>query len=305
MKVLVTGAAGVIGSAVALDLQANGHEVIAVGSSDADLTDLAETIALLDRVRPEAVVHMAARVHGLMGNLHSQGAIFYDNVRINTNLIEAARLAGVRKIVAMGSVAMYPAGVALPMVESDVWSGPPHSSEFGYASAKRAMLAQLESYRDQYGLDYAFALSTNLLGPNDRFDEINGHVLPSLISKFYRGATEGGSVVVWGSGTATRDFLHSSDAASALRTMLEKGSGTFNLASGKPVSIAQVVQSLETISGFHGGVEWDRTKPDGQVQRSYDISRIEALGWEPKLSFDVALRNTYEWYAENNQSARR
>jgi GDP-L-fucose synthase len=305
MKVLVTGASGVIGSAVGTDLRSHGYEVTTVSSRDSDFTDAEQANELLLTVKPDAVIHLAARVHGLMGNLRSQGAIYYDNILINTKLIEAARLAGVRKIVAMGSVSMYPGGVALPMVESDVWSGAPHGSEYGYASAKRSMLAQLQAYHDQYGLDYAFALSTNLFGPNDRFDEENGHVLPSLISKFHRGATTGEPVVVWGTGSATRDFLHSSDAAAALRTLLEQGHGVYNVASGNHVSISDTVGRLAEISGYTKEIAWDRTMSDGQNQRAYDITRIRDLGWAPALDFDDALRATYEWYAENSEIVRR
>lgn len=305
MKVLVTGATGVIGMAVQENLTRNGYEVVGLRSTDCDLRNQAETVALLERIKPDYVIHLAARVHGLMGNLRSQGSMYFDNVQINTNLVEAARLSGVKKIVAMGSVAMYSDTVSLPMRETDIWNGPPHGSEFGYASAKRAMLAQLESYRDQYELEYALALSTNLFGPNDRFDEKNGHVLPSLISKTYRGTTEGTGLVVWGSGLATRDFLYSVDAAEALRTLLESGSGTYNVASGRHVSIRETVDALVDISGFTGDIEWDRSKPDGQVERSYDISRLTDLGWSPQVKFEDALHTTYDWYAQHSKDARR
>jgi GDP-L-fucose synthase len=174
---LITGASGVIGVAVNDRLLSEGYETVPVASKDADLTDAAATNHLFDEVQPNYVIHLAARVHGLMGNLRRQGSMFYDNSRINNNVVEAARVSGVTKLVAMGSVAMYSDTVRLPMVETDIWDGAPHASEAGYAHAKRAMLAQLDAYKDQYDLDYAFALSTNLFGPRDRFDETNGHVL--------------------------------------------------------------------------------------------------------------------------------
>jgi len=305
MKVLVTGAGGVIGSAVKENLSRHGYEVVSVASKDADLTNTEQTNELLEAVKPEAVIHLAARVHGLMGNLRSQGSMYFDNIRINTNLVEASRLVGVKKIVGMGSVAMYSDTVPLPMSESTIWDGPPHSSESGYAHAKRAMLAQLEAYGDQYGMEFAFALSTNLFGPNDRFDETNGHVLPSLISKFYRGSTADERVVVWGTGKATRDFLYSSDAAEAMRILLEKGNGAYNVASGSQVSIVQVVNALQKISGYPHEIDWDRTKPDGQAQRAYDISRMTDLGWAPTHDFEEALAHTYGWYANHISEARR
>ncbi|WP_199184906.1 GDP-L-fucose synthase [Cryobacterium sp. M15] len=304
-RVLITGASGVIGVAVQDLLSAQGYDVVAVSSVDADLTDESATFRLVQYVKPKFVIHLAARVHGLMGNLHQQGAMFYDNARINSNVVEASRVAGVSKIVAMGSVAMYSDSVELPMNEADVWNGAPHASEAGYAHAKRAMLAQLEAYKDQYGLDYAFALSTNLFGPRDRFDELQGHVLPSLLSKFHRGVESGDPVTVWGSGTPTRDFLYSKDAAIALQLLLEKGTGVYNLASGRHHSIRDTAALISDISGYTGEVQWDRNKPDGQSARAYDVTRITDLGWESTTTFEDALRETYAWYSNNTVLARR
>jgi GDP-L-fucose synthase len=304
-KVLVTGSSGVIGTATVAHLASLGYEVVAATSTDADLRDEPTARAYVDRHRPDAIIHLAGRVHGLMGNVRAQGDMFFENVLINTHLIEAARRGGVRKIVGMGSVAMYPDHAPLPMREADVWMGAPHGSESGYAHAKRAMLAQLEAYHDQDGLEYAFALSTNLFGPGDRFDEVRGHVLPSLLSKFYRGVEEGSPVTVWGTGTATRDFLYSSDAAAALEVMLRSGSGAYNLASGTPISIRDAVDVIAEVTAYHGDVQWDRSKPDGQPERAYDITRLAALGWSPQWTFRDAIAETYDWYSSHHESARR
>jgi GDP-L-fucose synthase len=182
--------------------------------------------------------------------------------------------------------------------------GAPHESEAGYAHAKRSMLAQLDAYRTQYGLEFAFAVSTNLFGPNDRYDEARGHVLPSLMSKFHRGVTLGQSVTVWGSGTATRDFLYSRDAAEALKTLLERGDGVYNVASGNHVTIKELVDELVAVTGFGGEVAWDRTKPDGQAARGYDITKLAALGWAPQTTLRDALAETWEWYRENAEHVR-
>jgi len=205
-RVLITGVSGVAGRALVQELTVSGYEVIGANSARADLTRRDQAEELLDAIRPTYVVHLAGRVHGIMGNIHSQGQAFYDNIQINTNVVEASRRVGVKKIVAMGSTAIYSDIVSLPMREDDLWLGAPHYSEGGYAHAKRAMIAQLEAYREQYGMDYSFAVSTNLYGPGDKFDEAHGHVLPSLVSKVHRAQTLGIPLEVWGTGTVTRDF---------------------------------------------------------------------------------------------------
>jgi GDP-L-fucose synthase len=304
-KVLVTGAAGLVGTALVAELQSFGYPVAGVTSADGDLRDARATEALVAEAAPDIVVHIAARVHGLMGNIRAQGRAFLDNIRMNTNVIEAARMAGVRKVVGMGSTAVYSDDVPLPMREDTVWWGEPHGSEGGYAHAKRAMIAQLQAYQSEYGLDWAVALSTNLYGPNDKFDEREGHVLPSLVSKFHRATRDGTDVDVWGTGTPTRDFVFSGDAARALRLIMEQATGVVNLASGTSVTIRTAVETLQKVSGFSGDVVWDTSKPDGQHARAYDVSRLTALGWEPQVSLEDGLRATYQWYADNCDDARR
>jgi len=304
--ILVTGARGVIGTALLEELRANsGRPVVPACSRDADLTDFPAAMALFQRYRPAVVYHLGARVSGIMGNLRAQGQAYLDNVRININTIEAARLAGVSKVVAMGSTAIYSDQVALPMREEDIWLGAPHRSEAGYAHAKRGMLAQLQAYQEQYGLDYAYCVSTNLFGPNDRFDEQHGHVVPSLISKFHRAVRDGNAVTVWGSGTPRRDFLYSKDAARAIRLIGEAFTGPINVASGMVVSIQETAELIRRITGHRLEIEWDRNKPDGQRLRNYDVSKLRTLGFRPNFSLEQALTETYRWYAENSSEARR
>lgn len=295
-----------LGRALMDELQASTTErVVGLTSRDVDLTDFDSTQKLFSSVRPDVVYHLAARVFGVMGNLRAQGQGYLENIRMNTNVVEAARMAGATKVVAMGSAAIYSDSVPLPMAEDHIWNGPPHFSEAGYAHAKRGMLAHLEAYRDQYGLDYAYCVSTNLFGPHDRFDEQFGHVLPSLLSKFLRANQTGGSVTIWGSGTPQRDFLYSKDAARALRMIGEGFTGPINLATGKAISIAETVQLIAEVSGFKGEVEWDRSKPDGQKLRAYNVSKLAGLGFEPRYSLGSALKETYEWLAANVATARR
>lgn len=304
--VLVTGAGGVIGQALLKELGKQGFsDVTGITSRECDLRNTDATTGLMNRVKPALVFHMAARVAGIMGNMRDRALAYVDNIRINTNVIDAAHNAGAKKIVAMGTTAIYSDIVPLPMREDDIWAGPPHLSEAPYGHAKRAMLAQLEAYKEQYGLEYAYCVSTNLYGPHDKFDEQHGHVLPSLVSKFFRAARDGDAVTVWGDGSPQRDFLFSQDAAVALCMIAENGSGAINLASGKFVTIRDVATLLAEIAGVQSALRWDATKPNGQMLRQYSVERLEALGFETRHSLREGLEKTYNWYCENHQSVRR
>jgi GDP-L-fucose synthase len=303
---LVTGASGLLGRALVDELQAQSSlPVVGLTSRDADLTDFQATRECFARHQPKIVYHLAARVSGIMGNLKAQGQAYLDNTVMNTNVIEAARLAGASKIVALGSAAIYSDVVTLPMTEEQIWAGPPHHSEAGYAHAKRGMLAQLDAYRDQYGMDFAYCVSTNLFGPYDKFDEQHGHVIPSLLSKFHRAAHEGGKITVWGTGSPRRDFLYSKDAAAAIRLIGDRFTGPINLATGSTVSIAEVVGLINGVSGFKGEVAWDRSKPDGQKLRDYDVSKLRQLGFKPEYDLRRALEETYAWLVKHAATARR
>jgi GDP-L-fucose synthase len=304
--VLITGSSGLVGHALIDELTAAGYcTLVPVPGANTDLRDWPSTLELVREVRPSLVFHLAARVYGIMGNRDNQSAAFIDNLRMNTNVIEAARLAGVRKVVAMGSAAIYSDDCPIPMSEDDVWLGPPHASEAPYAHAKRAMLAQLETYHANDGLEYAYCVSTNLYGPHDRFDEQWGHVLPSLISKFYRAKHTGSDVVAWGTGTPTRDFLYSRDAASALRLIAERGHGVINLASGTTQTVREAVDLLAKITGCEDRVVWDSTKPDGQHQRAYNVDRLREIGFAPGHDLEAGLRATFDWFEAHVETARR
>lgn len=304
--ILVTGASGVIGTALIAELRSScTDEVRGVKSIDVDLSDLSKTVAAFSYWKPETVYHLAARVYGLMGNKAHSATSFRDNIFINTNVIEASKLCGVRKIIAMGSTAAYSDATQLPMREDDIWVGPPHPSEAAYGHAKRAMLVQLEAYWEDYGLDFAYCISTNLFGPGDRYDEQYGHVIPSLISKLHRAKQSGTPLTVWGSGKPRRDFLYAKDAARAMRLIGESHHGAINLATGSSCSIAQMVSDLVAVADFRGDVIWDSLKPDGQLARQYDVSRLRSLGFTPQYSLRDGLRETYQWYAANYPNIRR
>ena len=306
LRVVVTGATGLMGTALVAHLRESGYGmVIPLSRKDGDLADQATAVQVIAAARPDVVYHLAGRVHGIMGNLRAQGDSYLQNLRINTNVVDAARIAGVGKLIAMGSTAIYSDQVPQPMREDDLWRGPPHASEAGYAHAKRAMLAQLVAYRDQFGLDYAFCIATNLFGPNDLFNEQIGHVVPSLISKFERSRRTGDPVTIWGSGTARRDLMFAPDAARALLLAGEIFTGPINIATGSTVTIAEVVRKLADITGHTGDIVWDRSKPDGQMLRDYDVSRLAELGYRPGLGLTDALKLTFDWLRDNRAVARR
>ena len=306
VRAVVTGASGMIGSALVKELQGDDtFVVLGLSRGDVDLMDADATAVAFARAAPDIVFHVAARVAGIGGNLATPGQMFYENVRINGNVVDAARRAGARKVVAVGSAAIYSDLAPLPMSEADIWLGPPHSSEAAYGHAKRAMLAQLEAYKEEYGLDYAYCVLTNTFGPGDKFDEAHGHVLPSLISKFHRAVNDGDELNIWGTGTPRRDFIYSKDVARALHLIGAVGSGAINIASGVEVTIRELVEKIAAVSGYAGEVLWDPAKPNGQELRSYDISRLRALGFAPAYSLDEALAETFTWYATNAGKARR
>lgn len=304
-RVLITGAGGVLGTALARELSGR-TDLVALRRADCDLLDRDSTVSLWRDIRPTVVYHLAGWVAGVQGNLKNAGRAFYDNTQINLNVIEASRLAGVPKVVAAGTTAIYSDEVALPMREDDIWTGSPHGSEKAYGHAKRAMLAQLEAYADQYGIDFCYMVCTNLYGPNDRFDEQFGHVVPSLISRFERATREGwGEIVIWGDGSPTRDFVFSRDAARAFVMAAASGHGVFNLATGRSVTIRDLVEALIDVFGFEGRVVWDTSKPSGQRKRSYDVDRVRSLGWSPETSLRTGLTETAAWYREHRDIARR
>lgn len=304
-RILVTGAGGLVGRATTKALRDRGHDVIEVASRrDCDLTASDDVATLVRSVRPENVVHLAASVFGVGGNLAYPGEVFYRNTLMNTVLIEACRVSGVSKIVAMGSAAVYADGLEQPLRESDALAGEPHGSEFAYAYSKRAMYIQLQAYQKQFGLSFGFVIATNMYGPHDNFDSIHGHVVPSLLKKFLDAETSGETVEIWGDGSPTRDFLYSADAAAGLALIVEFGSGAFNLANGRSVPITTLV---ETIARHFPGVryEWNADKPLGQLRRSYDISRIGALGFEPTYDLEAGIGATVKWLRANKNEIRR
>jgi GDP-L-fucose synthase len=308
-RITITGGSGLVGHALREVLAQRGcHNVVAPTSREINLLERDAVLAAFrDRLQPEVVFHLAGTVLGLGGNLREPARMFVENTLINAHVIEGSRLAGARKIVAMGSICAYPFPPRSPgpLQEDDLFFGEPHPGERAYGHAKRGMLAQLEAYQASYGVDYAFAISTNLYGPADRFNLENGHVIPSLIRKFYEAAQSGQAVELWGDGSSTRDFMFSSDAARALVTIMDSLSGRVNLATGIMSSIRDVARHLGEISGVRDRIRFDTTKPKGHEFAGIDIGRLRNAGFSPAISLRDGLEVTYRWYAANHHQARR
>ncbi len=304
-RILVTGGSGLVGRALTSALNADGFgNVTSLGSRDCDLRDSARVKHLFESIRPDYVFHLAARVHGIGGNSRYKSDILFDNVLINTNVIEYARRAGARRIVAMGSGCVYPELKRQEeLFEDQVWTGPPHPSEDSYAHSKRLMLAQLDAAREQYGLSSAFAISGNLYGPHDSFNIEEGHVIPSLVAKFHAARRNGTPVNVWGSGVAIRDFTYSDDIARALIAIFRNLEGAVNMGSGMRHPIRDIVDTLQDLTGVP--VKWDATKPDGQRVRFYNLDRLMSAGFTARVALSDGIRFTYEWYENNWEVARK
>jgi GDP-L-fucose synthase len=301
--ILVTGANGFIGSNLISYLENRSYRnVFGLLSSDCDLTDRRAAQRWFQEVRPAYVFHCAARVRGIAGNMQNQSDGFLKNCLINTHVVEACQIVGVKKIVAMGTVAMYPDSpkdAERGFVECEIWEGPPHESEKGYAHAKRAMLAQL----DTSGLSFALPVCTNMYGGADRFNIETGHCIPSLVRKAYEAKRDGKPMTVWGDGSARRDFLYVKDVARALHLVMDKISGPVNLATGATHSIKDAATILAECAGCE--IEWDTSKPTGQVTRAYDVSTLSAAGFAPRHTLEQGLRETYQWYVKNEAVARK
>ncbi|MFN3235075.1 MAG: NAD-dependent epimerase/dehydratase family protein [Gammaproteobacteria bacterium] len=299
-KILVTGATGLVGTALTKILREQGFEnIIPVKRKECDLTDYTKTLLFFKTHQPDFVFHLAGCVHGILGNLHHRAESYLQNTLMNTHVVDAAHKINVKKIVAMGSGVVYPdLGEAL-LKENDLWSGPVHASEYSYGYAKRNLLVQLQAYYDSYQMPYAYIISSNLYGPNDRFHSTHGHVVPALVRRFHEARKNKTAVTVWGNGSAQRDFMYVDDMARALILTLQKHEGVINVGSGEICAIRKIVDVLAKHCNLEKSVQWDAEKPNGQLFRAYDLSQLKALGFQPSLSLEEGLIRTYEWFSQN------
>lgn len=296
MKILITGGFGFLGQHLTAKLQALGHTVYPVSSKSYDLRSQAHIEALFNHTgTPDLIYHLAAHVGGIAYNLANPATIYYDNVMMNTLLIDKAAKAGVKKFVFVSSACAYPAHPSLPTSEDELWNGYPEESNGTYGISKRIALPQLQAYKQQYGMGYAYPILANLYGPGDDFSPEKSHVVAALIRKFCSGSE---TVEIWGDGSPTRDLLYVEDAAEALCCFLDQDyEEPVNIASGVEVSIDEIVELLGAIFPGCRVLSYDYSKPMGQMRRLYDIGRAsEALDWQPRTGIVEGVRRTVEWY---------
>lgn len=304
-RILITGGAGFLGSHIVENLVkkrgVSEKLIVVLRSKDTDLRVYDNCRKAVENV--DIIIHLAAKVGGIGYNQKNPGTLFYDNIIMGAQLMEAARLAKVEKFVQIGTVCAYPKFTPPPFKEEDLWNGYPEETNAPYGIAKKSLLVMAQAYRQQYGMNIIYLLPVNLYGPKDNFDLESSHVIPALIRKFVE-ATEKGQkeVEVWGTGQASREFLFVEDAAEAIILATEKYNKAepVNLGTGKEITIKDLVTIIAQLTNFDGETVWNTSKPDGQPRRCLDTSRAEKeFGFEAKTSFTDGLQKTIEWYRQN------
>jgi GDP-L-fucose synthase len=301
--VAVPGGSGFLGCEVVQRLEAAGASVFVPRSHDYDLTTEDRVRAMYEDARPDMVIHLAARVGGIGANQRSPGTFFYDNLQMGALLIEHARRRGLEKFVCVGTVCSYPKFATVPFREDDLWSGYPEETNAPYGIAKKALLVQLQAYRQEFGMRGIYLIPVNLYGPRDNFDLESSHVIPALIRKCVEAEERGDDVIeVWGSGEPTREFLYVEDAADGIVTAAERyeDGEPVNLGTGREISIRDLAALIAERTGFHGSFAWNATRPDGQPRRALDVSRArDRFGWTARVPFEEGLDATISWYRES------
>lgn len=306
--VYVAGHRGLVGSAIWRHLAALGFDnLVGATSSEVDLTDRAQVSAFLNDVQPQVVIDAAARVGGIMANSTYPVEFLHDNLRIQVNLLEAAHAVDVERLLFLGSSCIYPKLAPQPISESSLLTGPLEETNIAYAIAKISGVVAVQSYRSEYGRRWISAMPTNLYGPGDNFSVTNSHVLPALIRRFHEAKLEGAAnVVIWGTGTPRREFLHVDDLAAACVALLENydEATPVNIGTGSDISILDLAHVVADVTGYLGDILTDPTKPDGTPRKLLDVSLIRSVGWEPRLALRDGVAQTYAWFLESEGSYR-
>jgi GDP-L-fucose synthase len=299
MSVLIAGVSGLAGSAIARAFIAQGEDVIGVNRAVVDLMDLEATRKFLKAKTPSLVIDAAAKVGGIGANNSKPVEFLSDNLRIQSNLMQASFEANVERFIFLGSSCIYPRDCAQPIKEECLMTGPLEETNSAYAIAKIAGIEMVNSYRKEHGLKWISLMPTNLYGPGDNFNLQDSHVLPALIRRFIEAEAAGHSkVTLWGSGSPLREFLHVDDLASAVLVANEKydQSVHLNVGTGNDISIKELATLIATLAGFKGEISWDLSKPDGTPRKVLDVSRINSLGWKPTIRLEEGIQSTINWF---------
>lgn len=313
-KIFVAGHRGMVGSAILRQLQARGQSnILTKTRQELDLTNQTAVNAFFEKEKPEYVFVGAAKVGGIMANASYPADFIYQNLAIQTNILHAAYLTGVKRLLFLGSVCLYPKHCPQPIKEDYLLTGPLEPTNAPYAIAKIAGFTMCEAYNRQYGTQFLCAIPTNLYGTGDNFDLETSHVLPALLRKFHESKINGHPVTLWGTGQAKREFLHVDDGANALAFLMDLDPERFqrlldypagpliNIGSGEDISILSLAEMVKKIVGASGEISWDTTQPDGTPKRKLDISRLQNLGWEPSISLSQGIQMTYDWFLEHSE----
>ena len=310
-RVFIAGAQGMVGSAIKRNLESKHYdEIYWVSRKNCDLTNRNQVDQYFQQAKPEYVFVAAAKVGGIVANRDYPADFIYDNLMIQSNIIDSAYRNGVKKLLFLGSSCIYPKMAKQPITEDELLSGYLESSNDAYSIAKIAGMRMCRAYRQQYGFNAISLMPTNLYGPNDNFDLESSHVLPALIRKCHEGKDNvsndiGGpymhSINLWGDGSPMREFLHVDDLAEACYKCMQdyEGEEHINVGTGEDVTIKEAATTIADVVGFTGGFNWDTSKPNGTPRKVLNIDKIKSLGWEPKISFKDGIKSTYKWYLEN------
>jgi len=306
MAVYVAGHNGLVGSGIVRALKRAGvGSIIGWRSSELDLCDRDATFDAILEAKPDIIIDAAAKVGGIMANSTFPVEFQRDNTLIQTNVMDAAHAADVDRLLFLGSSCIYPRHATQPIRESSLMTGPLEPTNQAYAMAKISGIFYIEAHRTEFGRHWISAMPTNLYGPKDNFDLQSSHVLPAFIRRFHEAKVSGvPSVTLWGTGTPRREFLHVDDLADACLVLLENydDAQTINVGVGDDLPIRELAETIADVIGYEGELEWDTSKPDGMPRKLLDTSRINALGWQPKISLREGVASTYAWYLENEEA---
>jgi len=299
MTVLIAGSTGLVGSALVNTFENAGHDVVGISRTVVDLLDLEAITEFVRKVKPALIVDAAAKVGGIGANSSSPVEFLSDNLRVQNNLMEAAHRAEVEGFIFLGSSCIYPRDCAQPIKEEYLMTGPLESTNSAYAVAKIAGIELIKAYRKEYGTKWISLMPTNLYGPKDNFNLSVSHVLPAFIRRFVEAAqTNAPKVILWGSGSPKREFLHVDDLAHAVLLASDKydSSMHLNIGTGQDLTIKELAHKVAAVAGFVGEIEWDRSKPDGTPRKVLDVAKVKTLGWEPTITLDEGIASTISWY---------